>query len=180
MAGTPWEGFDMTERNERCGSAPPRFPFDALERLILVNTGSRLNAAGQPVAPSRIVADALGTTLHQVYRWRRYGLDADQADRFAVQALKMHPVEVWPEFGTRECARARCTRRFVPRRRDQRFCSWPCNRSWWAAEMQRQRRARDPEWAERDRARKRAYYAECAETVRAKERRRYYARKAAV
>jgi hypothetical protein len=23
MAGTPWEGFDMTERNERCDSTPP-------------------------------------------------------------------------------------------------------------------------------------------------------------
>lgn len=138
-----------------------RYDFTPLERLIVAAVGPRLTNDNQRQSASRIVADELGTTLHQVYRWRRYGVDRDQADEFAVK-IGLHPAEVWPEWvddATRVCEAEGCGRSFVPAahaRPDQRWCSTLCRKREWA----RQQYRRNPEHAQAERARANAYYAQ--------------------
>lgn len=145
-------------------TAPRRYAFDALEVMARCES-------------PKVLAERLGVNERQVFRWRMYGVTEEQADRLA-PAVGFHPWSIWPELaavGTRVCES--CVETFMPHRKDQRFCSGPCNRRWWSAEMQRRRRRRDPEWAQRERDRKRVYYAECREYVCARERRAYQLRK---
>jgi len=100
----------------------PRYPLEALERLI-------------PTAPQR----ALGLSGQQMATYRAEGLTEAQADRLAVRAGFL-PFEVWPEMvehaaheSLRECADVECSVTFVPnagnRRQGgspQRFCSPRC------------------------------------------------------
>jgi len=44
-------------------------------------------------------ARSLGVDRRQVYRWRRYGLTAAQADELATR-LGLHPANVWPSWWT--------------------------------------------------------------------------------
>jgi hypothetical protein len=135
-----------------------RYPFAPLEAAVTVADGLRLDRTGHPVTSSRIVADALGRTIQQVYRWRKIGVTADQADELAMRA-GFHPFEVWPEIADDQIAAVSrscpvCSTPFVPNGR-RRFCSDRCRWNRYA------RRVRStPEGAAHNRAVRLRYYRE--------------------
>ncbi len=97
------------------------------------------------------------------------GLDADQADRYA---MRFHwlPYEVWPDYGpdaTKICKG--CDKEFDPKRSDQKFHNRECGKLWNQREWRRQKYANDPEFAERIREQRRTYYAECGDYERARQ-----------
>lgn len=143
-----------------------RYDFLPLERLLLVQIGPQLTDTGQHAGKPRLLAEALGTSREQVIRWRQYGVDAAQADRLAGRAGFV-VYEVWPEWLEdvgRRCDQ--CGERFVPVRKDGRFCNPLCRKQWW------NRNFRPPERrAELERQR---YWSDEAKRERAKERARQY------
>lgn len=154
-----------------------RYPFDRLESLIVVELDAELNSVGQPASRTRRVAEQLGVHHRQIYRWRQTGVTADQADALAVRA-HMHPLEVWPELDDLakvDCQARGCDQRFVPYRRNQKWCSPRCSKR----ERVRRRYHRDAAFAAAENARCRAYYAACAEAERKKARARYWQKVAA-
>lgn len=143
-----------------------RYPFGLLEALIVVDLDVQLNSIGQHAGTPRLVAEVLGVDRRQVYRWRKVGVTAEQADVLAVRARR-HPLEVWPELAdidTRPCEARGCTERFLPLHRpDQRWCSTRCRKREWA----RAKYATVAEFAEAERRRVNAYYAEWVAPARA-------------
>lgn len=132
-----------------------RYPFDALERQVVLGLDVELRA-GHPVgATTARIGEALGVSGRTVLRYRHSGLSEEQADRCAV-AVGLLPYEVWPEYidlkdaATRTGSRsktgdprrgccAHCWTFYKPQRRNQRFCRPLCYRRWWSAEMSRRR-----------------------------------------
>lgn len=121
-------------------------------------------------------AKSLGVSGSTFQKYRDEGMLERSAERLAVRA-GWHPAEVWGDWlddQIADCSRAcdRCGESFVPWRRDQRFCSQPCNRAWWGAEMQRRRYRSDPVFRAREVERKRREYRASADYYRAAQRRR--------
>lgn len=112
--------------------------------------------------------------------WKQYrdgGVSERVADRLAVK-LGYHPAEVWPEWldvsmakAEVECAADGCDTRFIPRRKNQRFCSKACRHNNANRRWKRERYRSDPEWAERQRQARRAYYRQYGDYERARQRR---------
>lgn len=112
----------------------------------------------------------------EIMRYRRDGVSPIVASRLA-NICGLHPAEVWPswfddcvEDAGRPCDE--CGEKFLPARRDARFCQERCYRRWWGRETARRRRA-TPEGKAQNRARRRRYYAENGEYERRRERERY-------
>ena len=63
---------------------PRPYPLQGLEKALRWPPPGRL---------------AMKLVVHprQVYRWRKYGLTAEQADELAVRC-GLHPAEVWPDW----------------------------------------------------------------------------------
>lgn len=132
-----------------------------------------------PYAP---LAAAMGLSEHQAaiklglsgsteQTYRQRGVTDRVGDRLAVKA-GLHPVEVWGEdFGLPLCERPACRRPFIPSVGTQRFCHRRCSQAEW----KRQRRATDPEFAQRLRDADATYRTECSTYVLAAGRARHHA-----
>lgn len=79
-----------------------RLPFAAIVRHlelaameVMLREGSSWRKLDRPSWV--VMARVAGVDTTQLYRWRHYGLDVDQADRLAV-ALGLHPLNVWPDW----------------------------------------------------------------------------------
>jgi hypothetical protein len=134
------------------------------------------------------LADALGLTLDTPglarrlnlsgTTWKEYrdlGVSERVADRLACKA-GLHPYTVWPEMADAHVAAVHhecveCSERFLPRQRNQRYCSKRCKDRRTAREYQRRKYAADPE---AKKARVAAYRESIGrEAVNADQRRRY-------
>ena len=71
------------------------YPFAPLERQLALRLGPTETVAPGEELPASAIADALGTSHTQVYRWRRDGLSWLWADRLALKAGFL-PAELWP------------------------------------------------------------------------------------
>lgn len=134
---------------------------------------------GMSITAAGVVLGCSGSSMRDALE---RGLLVKAADRFAMKA-GYHPAEVWPtwhddavEDHGRPCDE--CGTVFIAYRKDQRFCSRPCNRRWWAKVSVKKRR-QTPEGQAENRERRRRYYADPANRAYelARERRRYYAKK---
>lgn len=182
-----------------------RYPFLPLEELIVFGAGPRVHEhIDIRVSAARLVADTLGRSQQQVYRWRNVGVSFDQADELATRA-GFHPASVWPEWmddqlnefetkrRARNAAKMRRYRKRSPRarqknreymaqyRRDYPEAKRAYDKRYRELNAERLReKARQYKAARREetRAKARAYYQKNRERICAQERERYYQRKA--
>lgn len=144
-----------------------RYPIGPLLD-VMVGRGMSRTAAARLLGMS-------GSSLQDA---TRLGLLVKAADRCAMKA-GLHPVEVWPswmddvlEDHGRDCAE--CGDRFLPQRKDSRFCGRVCADRFHNRVCSANYRS-TPAGRAAKRAASQRYYAECAEYVRAARRRRYAA-----
>jgi hypothetical protein len=75
----------------------------------------------------RAAAQGLGVHVRQLYRWRTYGVTADQADDLA-SSIGAHPSELWPEWWDLEPLRCECGELFsIGEARPRKYCSKRCS-----------------------------------------------------
>lgn len=151
------------------------------------------------VADLNIAALAKAAGVHEstASGWRRpdrpnANISEDAADRLTI-TLGLALDYVWPDYYAdleRRCDLEECSAVFVPRRRDQRFCSKKCRYTWRdrqpgrrerANAAKRKRYAEDKAYAEELRRRNAEYTRDRANrrAINAKARARYHRRKRA-
>lgn len=134
-----------------------RLPFDPLEREVGVET--------------KALAEVLGVSVRQVWRWRRDGVQIKRADELADRAGS-HRWELWPELRDAEADQAVADMEAASEAEVE-------QRRRWARDWYRRQYDTNPAFREHRREMSRSYYAECADYVRARQR-AYYAANAEV
>jgi hypothetical protein len=71
----------------------PRLPFEPLLSCVPPSP----NDDADQIPGARRVAEMCRVTVRIARRWKRCGMELDEADAAAI-ALGMHPCEVWPEW----------------------------------------------------------------------------------
>lgn len=131
----------------------------------------------QPLLDAGASARQLGISGQTMAAFKDHGMDEHQAEKYA-HRMGLFVYDLWPEMvdhRIEDVSRAcdECGEAFIPRQRNQRFCSVLHGKRWRQREWQSVRRRQDPEYRERARLYAAEYYATYRERCQAVERERY-------